>query len=44
LAVQGRFLAVDPKLLYHALRFYHDNPTARAELGDDVALRRVASL
>ena len=44
LAVQGRFLAVDPTLLYRAVLFYHDNPAARAELGDEVALRRVASL
>ncbi len=44
LAVQGRFLAVDPELLYRALRFYHENPETRAELGGETALRRVASL
>jgi hypothetical protein len=44
LAVQGRFLAVDPNLLYRAVRYYHENPTARAELGGDAALTRVARL
>lgn len=44
LAVQGRFLAADPMLLLRAVRFYYDNPAARAELGGDTALTRVASL
>ncbi|OLF18217.1 hypothetical protein [Actinophytocola xanthii] len=44
LAVQGRFLAADPALLYRAVRFYLENPAARAELGNDAALTRFAGL
>lgn len=44
LAVQGRFLAADPVLLLRAVVFYLDNPAARAELGDDASMARVASL
>jgi hypothetical protein len=33
--------AVAPVLLYHLLRFYHENPAARAELGRREALRRL---
>ncbi|QYN33416.1 hypothetical protein K1T35_33650 [Pseudonocardia sp. DSM 110487] len=32
---------VAPVLLYHLLRFYHENPAARAELGRREALRRL---
>lgn len=41
LAVQGRFLAVEPELLYRAVSFYHHNPTARSELGTEAALTRL---
>jgi hypothetical protein len=33
--------AVDHVLLYHLLRFYHENPAARVELGRKEALRRL---
>lgn len=33
--------ALDPVLLYHLLRFYHENPAARAELGRKESLRRL---
>jgi hypothetical protein len=39
-AIRGMYLAVDPALALHALRFYHENPAARAELGTDAAVRR----
>ena len=32
LAQPIRALATDPRLLYHALRYYHEHPQARAEL------------
>ncbi|MEB3371597.1 hypothetical protein [Saccharopolyspora mangrovi] len=34
-------LAVDPTLVFHLLRFYTENPSAREELGTDAVLRRV---
>lgn len=40
-AIQGMYLAIDPGLAFHSLRFYHTNPAARAELGTDAAVRRV---
>ncbi|WP_344678675.1 hypothetical protein [Saccharopolyspora taberi] len=36
-------LAVDPTLLYHLVRFYLEEPSARAELGTDASLQRVRS-
>lgn len=33
-------LAVDPNLVYHLVRFYVDNPDARAELGTETSLQR----
>jgi hypothetical protein len=42
-SVRGWSLAVDPALLYHALRYYHAHPEARAELGTEAGLRRVRS-
>jgi hypothetical protein len=44
IAVQGRFLVADPELLYRAVRFYYENPAARAELGGEAGLARVRSL
>ncbi|MPY79349.1 MAG: hypothetical protein GEV04_12845 [Actinophytocola sp.] len=40
-AIRGLYLAVDPALALHALRFYHENPAARAELGTEAAVRRL---
>ena len=37
----SRALTVDPALLYHAVRFYHQNPDLRAELGDEAGLDRI---
>ena len=37
------YLAVDPGLAFHTLRFYHQNPAARTELGTEAAVRRVRS-
>ncbi len=42
-AVRGRSLAVDPAVLYRALRYYHAHPEARAELTTDAGLRRIRS-
>jgi hypothetical protein len=42
-AVRGRSLAVDPAVLYHALRYYHAHPEARAELATDAGLHRIRS-
>lgn len=41
LAVQGRFLAVEPSTLYGAARFYSENPAARAELATEAAVTRL---
>jgi hypothetical protein len=41
LAVRVMWLAVDPALLYHALRFYQQNAALRAELGDERGLQRL---
>ena len=41
LAVQGRFLTVNPALLYRAVRFYGENPAGRAELATDAAATRI---
>lgn len=40
-AVRGRSLAVDPAVLYHALRYYHAHPEARPELATDAGVRRI---
>jgi len=40
-AIRGVSLSVDPALAFHALRYYHANPDARAELDTDAAVRRV---
>ncbi len=37
-------LAVDPNVVYQFMRFYVENPAARAELGTDASLQRVRSL
>lgn len=41
MAVQGRWLGVDPALLYWALRYYHEHPEARAELADERGVQRI---
>lgn len=38
--IPGKFLAVDPTLVYHLVGFYLRNERARAELGTDHALER----
>lgn len=43
LVVRGRSLAVDPAVLYHALRYYHARPEARAELATELGLQRIRS-
>lgn len=40
-AIKGMYLAVNPALALNALRFYHENPAARAELGTEAGVRRV---
>jgi hypothetical protein len=41
LSIPAVALGPDPALLYHALRFYHANPVARAELADGRGLVRL---
>ncbi|HEY9474362.1 MAG TPA: hypothetical protein VIS06_10995, partial [Mycobacteriales bacterium] len=41
MVVKAAYLSVDPALAYHALRFYHAHPEARAELADGTALDRL---
>jgi hypothetical protein len=36
-----RTLGIDPRLLYQALRYYHQHPEARAELATEAGLARV---
>jgi threonine/homoserine/homoserine lactone efflux protein len=36
-----RTLGIDPRLLYQALRYYHQHPQARAELATETGLARV---
>jgi hypothetical protein len=36
-----RTLGIDPRLLYQALRYYHQHPQARAELATEAGLARV---
>lgn len=42
MAIRGRWLSVDPALLYHALRYYHTHPEARPELGTPAGARRIS--
>lgn len=42
-AIRGMYLAIDPALAYHTVRFYHADPVARSELGTDAAVDRVRS-
>ncbi len=37
----GRGLAVRPLLLYYAVRYYHEHPEARAELGGEEGVQRI---
>lgn len=41
LAIRGRWLSVDPALLYHALRYYHAHPEARPELASPAGVQRL---
>ncbi|WP_046472025.1 hypothetical protein [Allosalinactinospora lopnorensis] len=41
LAMLPRRLMIDPAVLFHALRFYHETPQARPELGDGRAVHRI---
>ncbi len=41
LAIRGRWLSVDPALLYHALRYYHQHPEARGELDGHDGVQRL---
>jgi hypothetical protein len=41
LTIPTMYLSVDPALVYHALRFYLNNPRARLELSGDSAVRRL---
>ncbi|HEX2498106.1 MAG TPA: hypothetical protein VHO00_04850 [Actinomycetes bacterium] len=38
-----RALEAEPRLLYHVLRYYHANPSDRAELGTARAIERITS-
>jgi hypothetical protein len=40
-AISGRYLAIDPALAFHTLRFYWATPDARPELGTDTAVERL---
>jgi hypothetical protein len=39
--VRGGVLSINPALTFHTLRYYHQNPAARAELGTGAAVQRV---
>lgn len=41
--VNGRRLAVDPAVVYHALRYYHAHPEMRAELLTPAGVQRIRS-
>jgi hypothetical protein len=43
LRVRGHLLAVDPAVAYHALRYYHAHPGARAELLTAAGEQRIRS-
>lgn len=36
-------LAIDPKLVFHLVKFYVDNLAARGELGTDASLQRAGA-
>ena len=38
-----RALEAEPRLLYQSLRYYHANPSDRAELGTERAIERISS-
>ncbi|WP_134046191.1 hypothetical protein [Amycolatopsis arida] len=40
IVIPGKFLAVDPVLVYHLLGYYLERPAARVELGTEAAVRR----
>jgi hypothetical protein len=39
--IRAGSLSVNPALTFHTLRYYHQHPAARAELGTDAAVQRV---
>jgi hypothetical protein len=39
--IRAGALSVNPALTFHTLRYYHQHPAARAELGTDAAVQRV---
>lgn len=41
LVVRNRWLASDPTILLHALRYYHDHPDARVELASPAGVNRI---
>jgi hypothetical protein len=41
MVIRGISLSVDPALAFHTLRYYHQNPPARTELGTEAAIRRM---
>jgi len=41
MAVPGKWLSVDPALLYWALRYYHEHPEARGELAGTAGVQRL---
>ncbi len=43
MAVRGRWLSVDPAIVYYELIYYRDHPIARRELGTTVGVDRLRS-
>ncbi|MGH3923973.1 MAG: hypothetical protein ACRDTT_14080, partial [Pseudonocardiaceae bacterium] len=43
MAVRGRWLSVDPAIVYYAIIFYRDHPVARRELSTDAGVERLRS-
>jgi hypothetical protein len=41
MVIRGAALSVNPALAFHTLRYYHEHPAARAELGTDAAVQRM---
>lgn len=42
MAIRGRWLSIDPALLYHALHYYHAHPEARPELSTPAGVLRIS--
>lgn len=43
MAIRGMYLAINPALALHTLRYYLDQPGARQELATEVGVNRVRS-